>query len=273
MKHKKSFFITAGMAVLMLGALTGCSNYYNYTYDNAEKYVAGDQVITDKIDTIDIDYMSGNVHLTTAGTSGELTVKETTKAQIEDSLKVHTRVDGSTLYVRYCASGSGTRPNDIGKQLEIQIPSANELKNLKIHLASGDVTAEGIVSEIVDIDTASGNITADINKAKTVNIDPSSGDTILKAGSIEKLNYDAASGDGTFTFDSVPKDSLFDAASGDVSIFLPENSDVRIDVDTASGDVEYDLPFSKNEDTYTLGSGTNKMLIDTASGDVSIKKK
>ena len=254
MKTKKALLIMGCMAVLMLGALTGCTNYMSYTYDNSEKYVAGDQVITDMINNLDIDYVSGDVHLS-VGSSNEVTVKETVNKEIENDLKVHTYVDGDTLYVRFCKSTSGIVSLDASKKLEITIPSDRILKSLKIDVSSGDIYADGIDSESVNIDTASG-------------------DTTMNAGSVEKLNYDAASGNGKFSFDATPKDSLFDAASGDVSISIPESSDLTVNVDTASGDFTYDLPFKKSEeDIYTLGSGTNKMTIDTASGDVKIGKK
>ena len=63
-----------------------------------------------------------------------------------------------------------------------------------------------------------------------------------------------------------------DASSGDVTLYLPKQSDVKIEVDTSSGDFESDISFSKSGDTYTLGSGDNTISIDTSSGDIYVKE-
>lgn len=49
----------------MMGCLSGCSFWQvtNYVYQNGEKYTAGDRSIMEKIETIDIDYLDGDVPL------------------------------------------------------------------------------------------------------------------------------------------------------------------------------------------------------------------
>ena len=72
------------------------------------------------------------------------------------------------------------------------------------------------------------------------------------------------------TSSSMPKSIDLDAASGNITLALPENSDFTADIDTGSGKVETGLALKKSGDSYVNGSGTNKISIDTASGDVNI---
>ena len=129
--------------------LTGCSfgvfNTFTYTYDNSEKYTAGDREIDDKITAIDIDYVSGDVTLNGSDTD-KVTVKETSNKDLDDAHKVHTWVDGSTLYVRYCESAKSINFNNINKKLELSIPGAQELDNLNVKISSGDLKCSGVTT-------------------------------------------------------------------------------------------------------------------------------
>ena len=107
------------IAVLMIAAfcLAGCGATVNYTYDDADKYTAGDREISDSIDKLNIDYAAGDVDIKTVP-GKTVSVKETANRDLEEDQKVHTRVDGSTLYVKFCASGEGMSFKDIEKHLE-----------------------------------------------------------------------------------------------------------------------------------------------------------
>ena len=102
------------------------------------------------------------------------------------------------------------------------------------------------------MDTSSGRAAVDVKEAKTVKIDTSSGDSELSV-------------------DKIPSNVSIDTSSGDVKIYVPEDSEFEAEVDTSSGDVDSEFAMSEKNDTYTKGSGGNKMSIDTSSGDVSFR--
>ena len=304
----KVLFISA-VAIIGLGCLIGCTNKFSYVYENGDKYTPGDRDISEKIDTVYIDYMSGNVTLLGEDTN-TVSIKETTNKEIEDRMKVHTWVDGSTLFVRYCASGSGFDFNDIEKKLEISVPkdvkltAANvdissggftgkdfEAEALEAHASSGgidvDCTAKKISFDVssgsinlvqhgesdeINIEASSGGMTLDIENAAKTKITLSSGKVKLNAGNIKELFAEASSGDMEFKLSTAPEKTNISASSGDVKMYLPEKSDITATIDTSSGDFNSDLSFSKKDGKYVCGEGTNKMEIETSSGDVDILK-
>jgi DUF4097 and DUF4098 domain-containing protein YvlB len=226
--------LTAALTVMMLICLSGCSVKLNYNYDNADKYIPGDREITEKIENIDIDYMAGNVTVKGDKTTA-VTVMETSKTEIDDKLKVHTWVDGSTLHVKYCAAGKGLSIKDLKKTLEITVPADVKLSDLSIDASAGDV-----------------DVTAE---------------------SIGKLAIDISSGNMKLSADKVPEKSEIDAAAGNVEIYMPEKTDMTLKADISAGDFNSEIPFTKKGDAYIFGNGKSRMDIDASAGNINIKKK
>lgn len=291
MKILRAFFITA-IAAIMLVCLSGCSVKVGYSYENGDKYTAGDREIAEQIEVIDVDYMAGDVTLKSSG-SGKITVKETTKKDISDELKVHTWVDGKTLHVKYCAASEDIKPdsfNNLDKSLEITVPSDAKLSaviidssagkvdvdcsadEFDIDISSGDLTLvqHGECNEI-SIDSSSGSVDASVETAGTVNIDISAGDTKLKAGSIRNLSVDSSSGTCEFSLTSVPEKTEIDTSAGDVTVYLPEDAGLTAEIDISSGEVVSELPASMKDEEYIFGDGKNEMELDVSSGDVTFK--
>ena len=203
-------------------------------YDNADKYITGDREITEKIENIDIDYMAGNVTVKGDKTTA-VTVEETSKTEIDDKLKVHTWIDGSTLHIKYCAAGKGLSIKDLEKSLEITVPADVKLSDLSI--------------------------------------DDSSGDVDVTAESIGKLAIYISSGSLKLSADKAPEKSEIDASAGNIEIYLPEKTDMTLEADISAGDFNSEIPFTKKDDAYVFGNGKSKMEIDASAGDVNIKKK
>ena len=309
MKRLKGILVIGGIAALMGVILTGCFSTLNYTYKNADKYTAGDRKISEKIDTIDINYLSGNVNFSSDSSDG-ITVTETANKEISEDMKVHTWVNEGTLYVRYCASSKGLDFNNIDKNLDIAVPENVELDNLKVDISSGSFTGKGFYARSVDasassgkidvdceskkielsvssgsidvkqhgesdsisMETSSGKLKAEVEKVNKVSMDLTSGNATFKGMDVKNFEYGVTSGDGNLTFYKVPESSKINGTSADIKIYIPENSDLTVALDQTSGDFDYEIPFEKKNDKYILGSGTNKMVLDTTSGDIKIKK-
>ena len=80
---KKLKLLACGAAIAaMIACVSGCTftigGKTSYSYKNSDDYVVGDREISDKVDSIDVDYISGDVKIVTADTD-VITIKETAK--------------------------------------------------------------------------------------------------------------------------------------------------------------------------------------------------
>lgn len=309
MKKIKYILILAVIAAAF-GCLTGCdwNMPVNYEYKNADKYTAGDREISDRIEMIYIDYMSGDVKLTGADTQN-VSIKETSSVSLDEKRQVHTWVDGTTLYVKYCASARGLDLNKLNKKLEITVPKDVKLNGLTVDVSSTDVNCSDIRMDDLNIDSSSGDITVAC-EAKRITIDVSSGhidltqngecDSIrldtssgkinakladvdkfethasssriaVSANRINTLKSRTSSGNCEFRLAEAPQKTDISASSGDVMLYLPENANLTADLSVSSGDIAYELPFSKSGKRYVCGNGSGEMKIETSSGDIILK--
>ena len=181
--------LAAGAMALIVPAtvcFTGCSwspfNSFSYTYENADKYTAGDREIDDTVTKINIDYVSGDVKVKGTDTDS-ISVKETANKDLDSDHQVHTWVDGDTLYVRYCVSTNMINFGKIEKSLEITIPSAQELDDFIIDVSSGNIDLDGFTTDNLNSHASSGNMTIDCS-ASVIELKSSSGNVGLQEMSV-----------------------------------------------------------------------------------------
>lgn len=85
------------------------------------------------------------------------------------------------------------------------------------------------------------------------------------------MDAKASSGDGTYTLRTVPEYTQIKTSSGNITVNLPEEIDVTAQFKVVSGDVSYEQAFSKDGDTYVIGSGANNMNLNAISGNIDIR--
>ena len=271
MKNFRTILV-ATLAAAMLICLSGCSVKLSYNYDNSDKYIPGDREITERIENIDIDYMAGNVTVK-GGKTDTVTVKETSKTEIDDKLKVHTWVDGKTLHVKYCAAGKGLSIRDLEKSLEITVSADVKLSDLSIDNSAGDVSIDCSADDY-EIDASAGNINIiQHGESNKIAIDDSAGDVDVTAETVRKLDIDMSAGSLKLSADKVPEKSEIDASAGNIELYLPEKTDLTLEADISAGEFNSEIPFTAKGDDYIFGNGKNKMEIDASAGDVNIRKK
>lgn len=139
-------------------------------------------------------------------------------------------------------------------------------------VSSGSIKIKAETAGDITTECTSGSIDITVGTAKTVSADTSSGKINITADKADSVTTDATSGNTELRLANMPANTKLEATSGDIELFIPENSDFKCDVTATSGDFDSDLSLSKNGDTYTAGAGTNSVTIDTTSGDVKIKK-
>ena len=298
------------VTLTLILCLSGCNFGFktNYIYQNGEKYTAGNREIAEKIETIDLDYLSGYVKL--IGTDANVvTIKETSEKQLDDKRKVHTWVDGTTLYVRYCASAKDLDLNNLKKNLEITIPKDAALGDVKFKVSSGGIQCEDFEAESVNLyassgnialtcaaktidlhassgnitailqddsdsvklDTSSGSISIDMENANKVDLHSSSGKVWVFAKQIKELQSRVSSGTGEYHFTQAPEKSDISHSSGSVTLYLPKDADLTGDFSTSSGRVFSEIAFAKKDNDYVCGSGANQMKVHVSSGNIEVK--
>lgn len=278
-------------------------------YSNADQYTAGSTEFDGtQVDTLDINWIDGSVSVTRYD-GDTVTIAETSPKELTEAQTVHTWLDGSTLRIQYSKSGEMLTGKNLQKSLEIQLPKDISLNNLDVDAASTDTTIEDITAKEYDIDVASGTTKLLHCTGDSFSIDSASGDTIVEqVGESIEITVDAASGKVSVTADTVistnvdtasgavclnlkdaktvdadtasgnvelhyltiPEKTNVDTTSGDVFVYVPAEADFAMEVDTSSGNFTTDMALKKSGDTYISGNGTNKMTIDTTSGDVNV---
>ena len=287
--------LMAAGVLALAGALCGCSfmGVTSYIYDNSDKYTAGDREITDSIKTIDIDYFSGEVALT-GNTGNGIRITETSEKDLDDQRKVHTWVDGTTLYIRFCESGRNMDLNKLGKKLTVTVPANTNLSDLKIQITSGDVKCSDIAAENVNVESSSGDVNVSCTAAN-IKMKASSGDITLDA-TAEEISVETSSGDIVVRQSGSSRKITAEASSGALDITAEEvinlrtkTSSGRIKVtadtvgnfesDSSSGRCEASFANTPDSTDIETSSGNVKLLLpadaeltaefDTSSGDIT----
>lgn len=287
---------------------SGCTNL-PIGFANSDQYSAGDFQTDSAVTALDIDWTSGSVTVAHHDQKN-VTVTETCNVSLRDDEKVQTWLDGSTLHIRYCKPGINFHLPDARKELEILLPNGMELDTLNCDCTSADTTfsdisAKAIAADVTsgilqlsgcsasdfEIVSTSGDVTVDqkgsadtlkvtstsgkllitAETVKTLKLHSTSGDTELSVQQSDSVSAESTSGNETLHFGAMPASVNVDTTSGKAALFVPGSADFKAAVDTASGKFDSDISLKKDGDTYTAGSGSNQIRIETTSGDIAIK--
>jgi len=155
-------------------------------------------------------------------------------------------------------------PQDYRESIIIDTASADvdisnlDLNNFLCKTASGDLRIESLDSDNLTLNTASGDV-----------------DIVDFSGN---LKADLVSGDIDVGYRVFDNDVDIKIISGKVKIGLPQNAEFYLKTNTVSGEVVARFPitiisFNKmNQLEGTVGTGDNKIITDTVSGDIYINK-
>ena len=282
----------------LAGSLSGCGRGLlgldlgfgnSFVYDHAGKYTAGNGEIDGTVKKLDIDWQSGSVSVV-AGNGDSVLIREAAGGKIDKDMRVHWWLDGTTLRVKFCASGLKPRIYHGKKDLTVTVPETLSLSAISVDSASAEVSVLGARMDELSVDTASGAIRVDtdcgleslrtdsasggqdikVRSAVSAELDAASGKISLTADTVRNLDIDTASGDVLCRLRETPDDGSIDTASGKVAVVLPEDAAFTLKLSTASGKMNSDFAMKKSGSTYVCGSGDGRLHIDTASGAVSL---
>lgn len=260
-------------------------------YEHPEKYTVGGAAFTDKVEKVEIHWLSGSVTVT-GHRGNEIRFSETANRNLTNDLSMHYWLDGSTLRIQFCRSGKWNL-NGLEKELTLQLPE-RLLESLEVDTVSARVNLEGLKMEDLGLDTVSGAVRLrDCQVSDRARVDTTSGsvkaaltgalrewkaDTVsgsveLIAPEVKAFDVNTTSGSVSLTAESAPKDLDVDSVSGSVTLCLPADGDFTLDFDTVSGSFSSDLAFKTEGSRRIFGRGTGDYSIDTTSGSVNIEEK
>lgn len=310
MKRRLARIMLIVLAFTVLCCLGGCASFDSVTYANADQYTAGDTEITEKVENIEIDWLTGNVSVV-PHSGNTVLVSEKAEAGMPEELRVHWWLEGATLHVKFAASGTGFRQfHAWHKDLIVTVPETLSLDDVVIQAASAEIEARDLAAETLSVstasgdmdicctantirlksasgnlqltqqeqareismDTASGIINANLAHVDEAYFESSSGKINVTAASVDSFSAKTASGNITCALDPVPSVCKLHTVSGKVTLSLPADADFAASIRTTSGDVESDFALQKDGRTYICGSGSADIDIETTSGSIAIWK-
>lgn len=196
---------------------------------------------------IDLDItVPQSMALTLNGTYADITVDGVQGAISVETVNGEVNVRGGKgIVTLHSIQGSVTLADASGR---IEVNSVNEdvaLSNItgeiKVETTNGEVTLTGIKSSSVDAGTINGDVLYD--------------GTVTDGGSYSLGSH-----------------------NGDITVSVPEGSNVTITAATANGDIDSSFPLpmtstlGKHRKTFKIGSGSARMELESFQGDIELRR-
>ena len=172
-------------------------------------------------------------------------------------------------------------PKRYDRNLELNSSSDNislpdlELENLYIDMSSGDLSIENLTVRNFIFESSSGKLTANKIKSYESRLNLSSGSVLIDSFTGD-LDVKMSSGDLEVMYTDFNNRISVDSSSGDIVIALPKDVNFELEAEVSSGKIicEYPITILGGQDRDqlkgTVGSGVNRINVETSSGDISI---
>ena len=187
------------------------------------------------------------------------------------------KVSDGKLKIQYCEEDLEDFPFGIHlsgprqKNLTVAVPESWFCEDLEIEAASAKLEIHKLNFGNVEIDNASGAIGFENCSVDSLDVDTASGDLIF-SGSLNQLDCDSASATIVMNLSNVPRKVDVDTASGNVDIVLPENAGFTVQMDALSGKFRSEFDYHETNGRYISGDGACNIQVDAMSGNVNIRK-
>ncbi len=220
---------------------------------------------------IEIEWVAGDI-LIQPGDTDLITVRE--DGNFDRKYAMVVTQQQTELKIQYCEDATffGIHiGNDVEKDLIITVPKDWTCDQLDIDCASSAVEVSNMTIREVEFDGASGSCEFENCSIGSLDIDTASGDVRI-VGTLQSLDCDAASASVYAVLSNVPDRLDMDSASGDLDITLPSNTGFTLSMDTASGDFSSEFETTMKNGNYMAGDGHCRIRMDGLSGDITIRK-
>ena len=267
---KKSTILTAAL-VLCLAALAFCAwqmfggSVSGFTYADADRYTAGDTVVSGSVENLYIDWTEGQVNIEYHAGNG-ITVSETADRPLSEDNRLRWWLDGTTLRIRYAKPRFRISGTSLNKKLTVSLPEGTVLKSADIGSTSGDLNIPYLAADEIRLDSTSGDIRACTAAAK-LTVSATSGDTDVRQESdIDTVTLGSTSGSIACTLGSA-KHVTADSASGGIRLVLSSGAE-NVRLHSTSGNVDLDAASADKADISSTSGSVNARL--AAAGSLKI---
>jgi DUF4097 and DUF4098 domain-containing protein YvlB len=213
---KKYLMLCAGMLAAGL-LIAGCGKIEGYHYDNSDTYTAGSfSYDEDSIDSVEINWISGNVYIDESVMS-PLEIREESEKELSDEDKLRYKIEDRKLVIQFCESGVDTG----GKKKDLYVKLPILLDNVELNLVSANTEMVSSAADI-DINAVSGESYVYVDQCERLDINSVSGDAhvVLDSSLGSKVEFETVS--GKYTGDEKSLDKMCNikcnTVSGDLEV-------------------------------------------------------
>lgn len=267
MKRMKraTIIVSIVVGVLVLGAVVfGVLNatvgngewtlgWIDYRYDETGYEIGNGSVPSNRITTIDLDWLDGTVTIV-ACQDACISLTESAKEEIPEASRVrwHLSEDGTTLTVKYRKSsqffGFGSAKRD--KNLVLRVPERFfEHLTLNINVDSTKVRLEGIGGAVLDFESEKGEI-------------------VTVGCRFDRVSVETERGKIDLGLTACPTAAELVTDKGEIYLRLPASSSFTLDWESDGGSVNSDFAYQKQNGKYVVGTGEASVHAETDGGDI-----
>lgn len=279
-------------------------------YDNADKYIAGGAELSQPVDSLDINWISGQVNIISYSGS-TLKFSETANRELDADSAMQYWLENGTLHIQFSKSGSWDFSN-LSKTLELWLPEGLEISSFEVDNMSAGLTVEGLSAQSIEIEAVSGKIeltgctgaayfeaestSGDISlidcqaqdqvslestsgkisgllsgSMSDVSVSAVSGAIELELENVDNIEAENTSGSVSLRLPGMPQDCQIHTVSGRVSLYLPADASFELVAESVSGRFDSQIPMTSQGDRYIAGNGDSRFDVETTSGNIFVE--
>lgn len=229
--------------------------------------VVRDDIISENIDSIDLEWPSGKVDILKSNDNNIRIIEKSTGK----STKSNINVSNNKLSITYKLSSGLIIFNTRNKSyLEIYLPE-KEYNELAFDFTSGNYNISDLKTKKLDLEITSGKVDFKNVSTNILDIDATSGKIDFN-GSSSDIKLDMTSGKVNVETSIMPKALDIEITSGSANVRLPENNGFEVELEKISGQFNSDFELSQSGNKHIYKNGESKFKVDVSSGKVNILK-
>lgn len=267
MKKKIKYVLVILMFLCIF--LTGCSKLsvvQEYVY-NDSNYEIGNKAFNDEIETIEIDWIVGNINIIQS-TNHELIIREEIDLEIDDKYKMHYKLDENKLDIKFSASTNFLNYNFKTKNLYVFLPTV--INKVKINNVSADIKINYVNIQNLEIENISGDIEVYNCKISDLEINNISGEMIIFDDEVEIIDIESISGNIGLNLIKLPQKLDIETTSASLTLYINEYDEFSIEFKSISGTLKSNLKYNIEGRVYIFNNGTLKYQVETISGKTKV---
>ncbi len=220
--------------------------------------------ITDRIDSLDLEWVSGKMDIYAAEGDTVVLVERSDKG-IYDNEALAWSVEDGELKVRWTDSRLSPATVLSSKDLAVYLPAA-AWDELSFDTVSADLTVhDALTCRELDLDTTSGTLDVKDAAAGELDVESVSG-SVTVSGAFREVKTESVSGSVSLILTDAAGEIKMNSVSGAQTLAVSEGSGFTLKFDSVSGTLDSALALTSQGGTYHFGDGTCKIEVETVSG-------